>query len=55
MPLLPAALTGAVLLLGADLVAQLLLAPVALPVGVVTTAIGGLYLIWLLITEVRRR
>jgi len=55
VPLLPAALTGAVLLLGADLVAQLLLAPVALPVGVVTTAIGGLYLIWLLITEVRRR
>lgn len=53
--LLPAALTGAVLLLAADLVAQLLLSPVSLPVGVVTTAIGGGYLIWLLVLEVRRR
>lgn len=49
--LLPAALTGAVLLPVADLVAQLLLAPVALPVGVVTAAIGGAYLIWLLVKE----
>lgn len=54
VPLLPAALTGAVLLMGADLIAQALLAPVALPVGVVSTAIGGCYLIWLLTKEVRR-
>ncbi|MBB5953737.1 iron complex transport system permease protein [Saccharothrix tamanrassetensis] len=54
VPLLPAALVGAVLLQGADLVAQLLLAPVSLPVGVVSTAIGGCYLIWLLAKEVRR-
>jgi iron complex transport system permease protein len=54
VPLLPAALTGAVLLQGADLVARVLLAPVALPVGVVSTAIGGCYLIWLLTKEVRR-
>jgi iron complex transport system permease protein len=54
IPLLPSALTGAVLLLGADLVAQLLLSPVSLPVGVVTTALGGAYLIWLLIRQVRR-
>ncbi|MGW0519643.1 FecCD family ABC transporter permease [Crossiella sp. NPDC003009] len=54
VPLLPAALTGAVLLLGADLLAQLLLAPVALPVGVLSSAIGGCYLIWLLTREVRR-
>ncbi|SDG94142.1 iron complex transport system permease protein [Sinosporangium album] len=53
-PLLPAALTGAVLLQGADLLAQALLAPVALPVGVVSTAIGGCYLIWQLTKEVRR-
>ena len=52
--LLPAALTGAVLLSGADLAAQMLLAPVALPVGVVSTVIGGCYLIWLLTKEVRR-
>lgn len=54
VPLLPAALTGAVLLQGADLIAQMLLAPVALPVGVVSTAIGGCYLIWLLSKEVAR-
>ncbi|GII64592.1 iron-enterobactin transporter permease [Sphaerisporangium krabiense] len=54
VPPASAALTGAVLLLAADLIAQLLLAPVALPVGVVTTAIGGCYLIWLLVKEVRR-
>lgn len=54
VPLLPAALTGAVLLQGADLAAQMLLAPVALPVGVVSTAIGGCYLIWLLTKEVGR-
>ncbi|WP_243710745.1 iron chelate uptake ABC transporter family permease subunit [Actinomadura sp. KC216] len=51
--LLPAALTGALLLQSADLIAQLLLSPVSLPVGVVTTAIGGCYLIWLLTKEVR--
>ncbi|TDD55193.1 FecCD family ABC transporter permease [Saccharopolyspora elongata] len=54
VPLLPAALTGAVLLLAADLIAQMLLAPVSLPVGVVSTAIGGCYLIWLLTKEVER-
>ncbi|MDF5758366.1 iron chelate uptake ABC transporter family permease subunit [Spongiactinospora sp. TRM90649] len=53
IPLLPAALTGAVLLQSADLGAQLLFAPIALPVGVVTTVIGGCYLIWLLYREVR--
>ncbi|WP_129843739.1 iron chelate uptake ABC transporter family permease subunit [Streptomyces sp. RFCAC02] len=52
--LLPAAMTGAVLLLAADLIAQVLLAPVILPVGVVTTALGGCYLLWLLHKEVTR-
>ncbi|MFS3126849.1 FecCD family ABC transporter permease [Nocardioides sp. Bht2] len=53
VPLLPAALTGALLLCGSDLVAQWIFAPVALPVGVVTTAVGGAYLLWLLVKEVR--
>lgn len=52
--LLPAALVGAVLLAGADILAQALLSPESLPVGAVTTSIGGCYLIWLLIAEVRR-
>ncbi|WP_243708576.1 iron chelate uptake ABC transporter family permease subunit [Actinomadura sp. GC306] len=54
-PALPAALTGGLLLLAADLAAQTVLAPVQLPVGVVTTVLGGAYLTWLLIMEMRRR
>lgn len=42
------ALMGAVLLTGADLAAQRLLAPTQLPVGVLTAAIGGTYLVLLL-------
>lgn len=53
VPLLPAALCGALLLCAADLVAQTL-REVPLPVGVVTTAIGGGYLVWLLIKEAKR-
>lgn len=42
------ALMGAVLLTASDLLAQRLLAPAQLPVGVVTAAIGGTYLAFLL-------
>ncbi|MCT4351669.1 iron chelate uptake ABC transporter family permease subunit [Streptomyces sp. Je 1-79] len=52
--LLPAALMGAVLLLLSDLVVQRVFAPALLPVGVATGAVGGVYLIWLLITESRK-
>ncbi|TDD91866.1 hypothetical protein E1298_11485 [Actinomadura rubrisoli] len=51
--LLPAALTGAVLLCLSDLAAQRLLAPTQLPVGVMTGAVGGVYLGWLMLTEWR--
>ncbi|MCZ4521614.1 iron chelate uptake ABC transporter family permease subunit [Rhodococcus ruber] len=54
MTLAPAAFTGAFLLAGADVTAQHVL-PVALPVGVVTVVVGGGYLVWLLIREVRHR
>lgn len=53
VPLLPAALTGAFLLTVSDLLAQCILAPTMLPVGVVTTGVGGLYLLWLLTKEIR--
>lgn len=46
-----AALVGAVLVLGSDIIAQRLFAPTQLPVGVVTGTVGGLYLIWLLSRE----
>ncbi len=51
---LSAALMGAALLAAGDLVAQRLFAPTQLPVGVVTGALGGSYLVWLLVTEWRR-
>jgi iron complex transport system permease protein len=47
--LLPAsALGGAILLLAADLCARTLLAPLELPLGIVTAMIGGPYFLWLL-------
>ncbi|MDN5744644.1 MAG: iron chelate uptake ABC transporter family permease subunit [Nocardioidaceae bacterium] len=52
--LVPAAFTGALLLAVADVTAQHLL-PAMLPVGVVTVVIGGGYLVWLIVHEVRRR
>ena len=54
LPLVGSALTGAVLLLVADFVAQHLL-PNAVPVGLVTIVSGGIYLIALLIHEARKR
>lgn len=52
-PLLASALTGAALVVGSDYVARVLL-PVELPVGIVTTAIGGPFLMYLIIRTNRR-
>ena len=52
--LAPAACMGALILVAADVVAQHLL-PTVLPVGVVTVVVGGTYLVWLIIREVRNR
>ncbi|BDZ41806.1 iron-enterobactin transporter permease [Paraoerskovia sediminicola] len=54
LPLVNTALTGAVLLIAADFVAQHAL-PSAVPVGLVTVVIGGLYLIGLLVREARQK
>ncbi|HWI73169.1 MAG TPA: iron chelate uptake ABC transporter family permease subunit [Baekduia sp.] len=51
---LSAALMGAVLLLAGDVAAQRLFPSTPLPVGVMTGAVGGLYLIWLLASEARK-
>lgn len=51
---LGAALTGAVLMSVADLMAQHALAGVKLPAGAVTVCLGGAYLVWLLLRETRR-
>jgi iron complex transport system permease protein len=44
-----AALFGAAFLVGCDLLARTLLAPVELPVGIITALIGGPFFLWLLI------
>ncbi|MDN3029544.1 iron ABC transporter permease [Streptomyces sp. S.PB5] len=48
LPLLNAALTGAVVLVTADLAARTLVPPLEIPVGALTALVGGPYLLWLL-------
>ncbi|MTE19593.1 iron chelate uptake ABC transporter family permease subunit [Streptomyces sp. TRM43335] len=48
IPLLTTALTGAFVVTLGDLLARRMFAPVELPVGVLTAAIGAPYLIWLI-------
>ncbi|WP_233491240.1 iron chelate uptake ABC transporter family permease subunit [Blastococcus sp. TBT05-19] len=52
-PLLASGLIGALLVVGADLVTRTVL-PEALPVGILTAAIGAPYLLWLLVRGRRR-
>ncbi|MFJ8545507.1 FecCD family ABC transporter permease [Streptomyces sp. NPDC093586] len=51
--LLPSLCMGAALLVGADWVSQRAFGAGQLPVGVVTGVLGGVYLLWLLVTERR--
>ncbi|GGN66340.1 ABC transporter permease [Actinoplanes lobatus] len=51
--LLPSIAVGALLLSGADFIAQHALDDRVLPVGVITGLVGGAYLVWLLTTERR--
>ena len=52
-PLLPSALVGAAVTIGADQIAQHMLGRNQLPVGVVTGALGALFLIYLLVAANR--
>ncbi|MGO3326367.1 FecCD family ABC transporter permease [Gordonia sp. (in: high G+C Gram-positive bacteria)] len=54
IPLITSAAVGATLLVLSDAIARTLLAPTQLPVGVVTTALGGVYLVGLLIAQSRK-
>ncbi len=49
-----AALLGAALLLGADLLARLIAPPAEPPVGLATSVVGGPFFLWLLLTRMRR-
>lgn len=51
--LIPAALSGALLLLAGDFLAVRLFSPTQLPVGVVTVSLGGAYFAWLLARQAR--
>ena len=49
---LPAsALFGAAFLIACDVVARTVMAPVELPVGVITAIIGGPFFLWLLVRK----
>ncbi|GAA3974493.1 iron chelate uptake ABC transporter family permease subunit [Streptomyces plumbiresistens] len=48
LPLLCSGLTGAFVLVAADLAARTLLPPLEIPVGALTSLVGGPYLLWLL-------
>ena len=49
-----AALIGAILLTASDILARVLLAPQELPVGIVTTSVGALFVFALLLSQGRR-
>ncbi|MFG1665801.1 FecCD family ABC transporter permease [Streptomyces sp. Y7] len=55
IPLLSSALAGATIVVLADLLARRLFAPVELPVGVLTAAVGAPYLMWLIARTRRAR
>jgi iron complex transport system permease protein len=49
---LPAsALFGAAFLVACDLIARTVLAPIELPVGIVTALLGGPFFLWLLVRK----
>ena len=52
--MLPSAAMGALLLAGADFLAQRAFSPTQIPVGIVTVCLGGVYFVWLLLREARR-
>lgn len=52
--LIPSALVAGVLLLVSDIIAQRLIAPSQLPVGVVTACLGGVYLLWIMSRQRKR-
>ena len=54
MTMIASAAMGAVLLGGADFLAQRLLSPFQIPVGLVSAAVGGIYLVWLLMAPLGR-
>ncbi|MCB8888811.1 FecCD family ABC transporter permease [Vreelandella malpeensis] len=55
VPVLAATLAGALVMLLADLAGRTLLAPIEIPVGIVTAVVGGPWLLWILMRPQRSR
>lgn len=55
VPVLCAALAGGALMVAADWAGRTLLAPIEIPVGVITAIVGGPYLLWILLRQPSRR
>ena len=55
VPVVGSALAGALVVLLADLLGRTVAAPIELPAGIVTSVVGGPYLLWLLLTTRTRR
>ncbi len=55
VPIVGAALAGALFVLVADLAGRTLMSPIEVPVGVVASVVGGPYLLWVLVRAPSRR
>lgn len=53
--ILLSAILGAVLLLFADTISRIIVAPAEMPVGIITSIIGGPFFLWLLIKQNKKR
>ncbi|MBD3897466.1 iron ABC transporter permease [Halomonas sp. ML-15] len=53
VPIIASAQAGALVMVLADLVGRVLLAPIELPVGIVTAVVGGPWLLWILLRPLR--
>lgn len=54
VPVLNAALCGALMMILADWVGRTLLAPIEIPVGIIAAVVGGPYLLWILLRQPSR-
>ena len=54
VPVIASALAGALVMVLADLAGRVLLAPIEIPVGIVTAVVGGPWLLWILLRPASR-
>ncbi|WP_422674210.1 FecCD family ABC transporter permease [Billgrantia bachuensis] len=54
VPIMASALSGALVMVLADLAGRMLLSPIEIPVGIVTAVVGGPWLLWILLRPASR-